>query len=100
MCTWCGCGCLHCVRVLTSCTYLSRSRVHHRGRPDGKHSPGRVKHALVKHSLVLLHTHVQRHVVSLGPSSQRRQPQHRVLVSSLHELWVVVCCVNEEMVSD
>ena len=38
------------------------------------------------HLLVLLHTHVERHVRSLGPSAERGEPEHRVLVALGHEL--------------
>mmetsp|Transcript_25990 Transcript_25990/g.40891 ORF Transcript_25990/g.40891 Transcript_25990/m.40891 type:complete len:442 (-) Transcript_25990:191-1516(-) len=60
--------------------HLRGARVHHGRGPDGHHRPGRVQHALLQHRHVLLHAHIQGHIVLLGPAAQRGQPEHRVLV--------------------
>mmetsp|Transcript_28112 Transcript_28112/g.89888 ORF Transcript_28112/g.89888 Transcript_28112/m.89888 type:complete len:1079 (+) Transcript_28112:175-3411(+) len=78
--------------------HLRRPGVDHRRRPDGHDRPalrelrGReVLVVLVLHDgHVLLHAHVQRHVVLLRPAAERREPEHGVLVALGEQLLAAV----------
>ena len=65
--------------------HLGGARVDHRRRPDGHHRPVGVELARRHHLVVLLDAHVEGHVRRLGPATERREPQHGVLVPLGHQ---------------
>mmetsp|Transcript_12774 Transcript_12774/g.19307 ORF Transcript_12774/g.19307 Transcript_12774/m.19307 type:complete len:452 (+) Transcript_12774:1276-2631(+) len=84
---------------------LSRTSVDHRSRPNRHNSGGRVKSSRMRQTslqnlLMLLNPDIQRHIIALGPSSQRTQPQDRILVtlglqiltSGLHQVGMPSVC--------
>lgn len=70
--------------------YLSWPGIHHGWRKDGHDSSIWIQDARLQHSGVLLHPPVQRHVVVLGPASQRVEEQDRPAVAALEETLVGV----------
>mmetsp|Transcript_34362 Transcript_34362/g.55764 ORF Transcript_34362/g.55764 Transcript_34362/m.55764 type:complete len:278 (+) Transcript_34362:1366-2199(+) len=59
--------------------------IKHRGGPNSHHGVGG-KHPFLNDHLVLVDSHIERHVVGLRPSSERREPEERFLVAHGFEL--------------
>ena len=64
---------------------LGGAGVHHGRREDGEDGRFRVEDALVEDDAVLLHAHVERHVVVFGPAAERVQQQHRLLKVAIQQ---------------
>lgn len=70
--------------------YLSRPGIHHWRGKDSHNGRVWIQDTLLQHSGVLLHSPGQRHIVVLGPTSQRVEQQNRPAVTSLDETLVGV----------
>mmetsp|Transcript_29035 Transcript_29035/g.43631 ORF Transcript_29035/g.43631 Transcript_29035/m.43631 type:complete len:319 (-) Transcript_29035:1243-2199(-) len=72
--------------------YFSGSSVYHGCRPDSHDclswvETSRMFKAGIQHLFVLLHPHIQRNIIFLGPPTQRTQPKYRILVSLLLQVF-------------
>mmetsp|Transcript_24668 Transcript_24668/g.41704 ORF Transcript_24668/g.41704 Transcript_24668/m.41704 type:complete len:325 (+) Transcript_24668:1935-2909(+) len=65
--------------------HLGGASVDHRRGPDGHDSGFGVELSVSQHRLMLLNAHIQRHVVTLGPATQGRQPQNGVVEATLQQ---------------
>ena len=62
--------------------YLCWSSIHHGRGEDGQHRTVWIQDSFLQHSMVLLHPHLERHIIRLGPATKRMEEENWLLVTT------------------